>query len=790
MNEKSLRVLEYGKIIDKLAEKCTSSLGRELAEELKPQTDYSEINQRLKETSEAQAILFQRGNVPLGGIHSVIHLVKRTEIGSYLDPGQLLHLKETLAVARRLKNFFKNDNTDKRFPIIEGMTEGLNTFREIEEKIDNCILSETELSDNASPELRNIRRQILSKNDAIRNKLNSIVSSNANQKYLQDAIITMRQDRYVVPVKQEHRQSIPGLIHDQSSSGATLFVEPMVVVELNNQLKELKLKERVEIERILMEISAMIAERGTEIKANQSLLQQLDFMFAKGKLANDMQAIEPVMNKEGKLYIKNARHPLLKTNEVVANTVWLGDEFHVLVITGPNTGGKTVTLKTVGLLCLMAQSGLHVPADYGTKMTVFDQVFADIGDEQSIEQSLSTFSSHMTNIVTILEEVTPNSLVLFDELGAGTDPTEGAALAMAILEDLRYLNTRVIATTHYSELKQYALVNKEIENASVEFDVETLRPTYKLLIGVPGKSNAFEISRKLGLKDELIYSAKEFISTENIHFEDLLQNIERNRSTTEKELLEAKKARDEADRLLDEYNKKRQQVEEQKDKLIREAKREAQKLLKEAKAEAEEIISNLREMKLELEEKEMNRRIEESKKKLSNKMDSLGGDLGEQLFTQVNRKPPKNLKAGEAVKILSLDQEGYVVSPEDANGDVLIQVGIMKISMKASNLERVKAKTETKSTGVGKILKSKSEGLRRELDIRGFNLEEATLAMDKFLDDCYLAGYSPVTIIHGIGTGVLSAGIKQLLKKHRHVKSYRPGQYGEGGAGVTVVEIK
>lgn len=438
----------------------------------------------------------------------------------------------------------------------------------------------------------------------------------------------------------------------------------------------------------------------------------------------------------------------------------------------------------------MAQSGLHVPADYGTKMTVFDQVFADIGDEQSIEQSLSTFSSHMTNIVKILDEVTPNSLVLFDELGAGTDPTEGAALAMAILEHLKHLKTRVIATTHYSELKQYALVNQEIENASVEFDVETLRPTYKLLIGVPGKSNAFEISSKLGLKDDLILSAKEFISTENIHFEDLLQNIERNRSTTEKEMIEAKRARDEADKLLEDYYNKKQQVEEQKDKILRDAKREAQKLLKEAKSEADEIIVSLREMKIELEEKEMNRRIEESKKKLTQKMENLGGDLGEQLFSKVNRKPPKNLKAGESVKILSLDQEGYVVTPEDSNGEVLIQVGIMKISMNISNLERVKAKTEAKSTGVGKIVKSKTENITRELDIRGYNLEEAMLALDKFIDDCYLAGFSPVTIIHGIGTGVLGAGIKQLLKKNKHIKSYRPGQYGEGGAGVTIVEIK
>lgn len=789
MNERSLRVLEYKKIVEKLKDKCTSSLGKELAEELQPSNQLEKIIRLQKETSEAQSILIQKGNIPLDGIHDVLHYVRRTEIGSYLDPSQLLLLRDTLTVARRLKSSLKYEG-DAKYPIIQGMAEALNTFREIEEKINNCILSETEISDNASPELKHIRRQIHLKNEGIRSKLNGIISSATNQKYLQDAIITMRQDRYVVPVKQEHRGNFPGLIHDQSSSGATLFIEPMAVVELNNQLKELRLKERAEIERILREISAMIALRGTEIRGNQEILKQLDLIFAKGKLSLTMKATEPTLNHSGIILIKNGRHPLLKFEEVVPITIWLGEKFRTLMVTGPNTGGKTVTLKTVGLFSLMAQSGLHVPADFGTKLAVFDQIFADIGDEQSIEQSLSTFSSHMTNIVNILGEVTQNSLVLFDELGAGTDPTEGAALAMAIINYLRGLKTTVIATTHYSELKQFALSHEDIENASVEFDVATLRPTYRLLIGVPGKSNAFEISRKLGLTENIIESAKGFLSTENIHFEDLLQNIEMNRRAAEADREETKRMRLEAEKLKAFYQEKRNQAEEQRERVIKEAKKEAHKLLKEAKAEAEEIIQGLREMKVELEEKEMNRQIEASKRKLSDKMDEMGTSVEEIFTKQTTKKPPKNLKPGETVKVLSLNQTGHVISPQDEKGDVLVQVGIMKINIPATNLERVKEQGDVKNTGVGKIVKAKAQNVKRELDLRGLNLEEAILEVDKFIDDCAITGFSPVTIIHGVGTGVLSAGIKQMLKKNKHVKSLRPGQYGEGGAGVTIVELK
>lgn len=790
MNERSLRVLEYTKIIKALEEKCTSSLGKERVEELRPISDFNSIIGWQRETSEAQSILIKRGNVPLGGINDILHHVRRAEIGSYLDPGQLLKLAETLVAARRLKSFLKEDNKEGSFPIIYGLAQSLASLKEIEDKIDLCIISETEVSDNASSELKNIRRQISSKNDSIRNKLSSIISSVSNQKYLQDAIITMRGDRYVVPVKQEHRGNIPGLIHDQSSSGATIFVEPMAVVELNNQLKELRIKESIEIERILMEIAAMIAERADDIRSNQNILKDLDFIFAKGKLSLEMKAIEPELNMDGKIMIKNGRHPLLKSSEVVANSIWLGDEFYILVITGPNTGGKTVTLKMLGLLTLMAQSGLHVPADYGTKLAIFEQVYADIGDEQSIEQSLSTFSSHMTNIVNIMNGVTSKSLVLFDELGAGTDPTEGAALAMAILNYLREMGATSVATTHYSELKQYALSTASVENASVEFDVETLSPTYKLLIGVPGKSNAFEISKKLGLSDFLIHRARELLTREDIHFEDLLQNIEKNRTTAEKEKVEAARLRMETEKLREEYFQKNIQLQNQKDQAIKEAKREAYQILKQAKKDADEIVDSLKGLRMELEEKEMNKKIEESRKNISGKMNKLSEGMNQQLIVKTNKKPPKDLKVGESINILSLNQTGFIISPEDENGEVQVQVGIMKVKMHISNLERAKVEKETKKTGTGKIMRSKADSVKTEVDLRGQNLEEAMLEVDKYLDDSYIAGLTHVTIIHGIGTGVLSAGLKQMFKKHKHIKSFRDGVYGEGGAGVTIVQLK
>ena len=791
MNERTLRVLEYTKIIDMLADKCTSDLGKDLVKKLKPMKDINQIKIAQQETSETESILIKRGNVPLSGINDIIPLVKSTEIGSYLDPGQLLYLKDTLTVARRLKTFFKEEKEENNeYPIVQGLINSLNIVKDIEEKIKNSILSETEVSDNASNELKNIRRMISSKHDAIRTRLNSIINSPSNQKFLQDSIITIRQDRYVVPVKQEYRSQFPGLIHDQSSTGATLFIEPMVIVELNNELKELKLQERKEIERILMEISAMIADRGEEIKVNQTILQRLDFIFAKGKLSISMKGIEPELNQNKQINIKNGRHPLLKADEVVPTNIWIGDDFNTLVITGPNTGGKTVTLKTVGLLSLMAQSGLHVPADYGTKLAVYDEIYADIGDEQSIEQSLSTFSSHMVNIVEILKKVTSKSLVLLDELGAGTDPTEGAALAMSILNYLKDLECSVIATTHYSELKQYALINEKVENASVEFDVETLRPTYRLLIGVPGKSNAFEISKRLGLSDEIIEGAKQFLTSENIEFEDLLQNIEENQRSAEKDREEAKAIRLEAENILDDYLKKKEKIERQEENLIKQAKKEAYNIIKEAKEEAELIIEELRQLKIEAEEREINRKLEAARKQMDTKLGSLAEGFEEKLFTKTSKKPPKNLKPGDTVKVLSLNQVGHVIDPPNDNGEVFIQVGIMKMNIHISNLESADEKESKIQKGISRIVKKKTSNIKMEIDLRGMDLEESFIEVDKYLDDAYLANLNEVTIIHGIGTGVLKSGIKQMLKNHRHVKKYRDGKYGEGGAGVTIVQLK
>lgn len=789
MNNKSLKVLEYFKIIDKLSEKCTSQLGRNVVDQLEPILNIDQIRKMQKETSEAHGLLIKRGSVPLAGIYDILQLIRLTEIGSYLNPSQLLTVRKTLTVARRMKAFLKEED-NKDFPILSSLISNLNQFKSIEERIERSILSETEISDNASPALRDIRRSIVNKNDSIKGKLNSIITSTSYQKYLQDAIITIRQERYVVPVKQEYRSNVPGLIHDQSSSGATLFIEPMAIVELNNQLKELRLKEKEEIERILMEISAEIAQSADEIKTNQSILKEVDFIVAKGKLALEMKGIEPQINSDKKVRIKNGRHPLIDAKEVVPTNIWLGDDFSILVITGPNTGGKTVTLKTVGLLTLMAQSGLHVPADYGTKLSIFDEVFADIGDEQSIEQSLSTFSSHMTNIVNILGNVSSNSLVLFDELGAGTDPTEGAALAMSILDCLKSMKTTVIATTHYSELKQYALINDKVENASVEFDVETLRPTYRLLIGVPGKSNAFEISSKLGLPDFIISSARQLLTKETIEFEELLQSIEKNKVESERDKSQSERLRQEAEKIHESYLNKKQKIEEQREKIVREARREAALLVKEAKKESEEIISDLRKLKLEQEEKEINKKIEESKVKLRKKAESLEEIIEESLFSKKSNKPPQNLKPGEAVKVLSLNQVGYVVEPTNKNNEVLVQVGIMKMNIPLTNLLRAEEAKTTQKVGVGKIVKNKADKIKTEIDVRGKNLEESMLEIDKYLDDAYIAGLNEVTIIHGVGTGVLKAGIKQMLKKHRHVKEFREGAYGEGGHGVTMIQLK
>ncbi|MCG8539930.1 MAG: endonuclease MutS2 [Clostridia bacterium] len=788
MNERTIRVLEYKKIGDKLKKLTTSTLGKELVEKLTPINNFDEVKNRLMETSEAVSIVIQRGNVPIGPIYDLGRYLKVAEIGSYLYPGQLLEVGDTLRTARVLKNFITSSNYKEASPL-QSLISNISTYKNIEQRIEKAIIGPDEISDNASPTLRNIRRQIENKNLSVRNRLNSIINSSRTQKYLQDAIITIRQDRFVIPVKAENKRDVPGLVHDQSSSGATLFIEPMAIVEMNNELKELKLKEKAEIERILKEISGEIGEVSENIRINQEILAKLDFIFAKAKLSLSMKAIEPELNNNGYIRIKNGRHPLINPNEVVPTNIWIGDKFDTLLITGPNTGGKTVTLKTVGLMVLMTQSGLHIPADYGTEISMFNQIYADIGDEQSIEQSLSTFSSHMTNIVGILENVSKKDLVILDELGSGTDPTEGAALAMAILTHLYKRGVKTIATTHYSELKQFALAKEGIENASVEFDIETLSPTYRLLIGVPGKSNALEISRRLGLSEEIINKSKEFVTNEDIEFEEIISTIETDRKTAEKERDEAIRLRLEVQRLKEDYERKYEKLNAQRDRELKAAKEEARRILKESKKEADEIIKELRNIYRDV-GSERNKKIEELRKKMKGNIEALHEPVyfAEDISLS---EPPRDLNVGDIVKVLSLNQEGSVLTKPNQNGELTVQVGIMKINVKISNLRLLKAKKEDiKKTSIGSIMKSKTQTIRNEVDLRGQTLEEALINIDKYLDDAYLAKLQQVTIIHGKGTGALRKGMKDYLRGHAHVKSFREGIYGEGGSGVTIVELK
>lgn len=792
MNQKSLRVLEFNKIVDILKTKVSSSLGLKYIENLTPSSDYEEVKYMLEETSQAQGILLKRGAVGLNGIHDIEDKAKRAEIGASLDPGSLIKIADTLRVARNLKNTLASSEEEEfSYPIIQGLSNSLYVYRDVEDKIYNAIVSEIEISDNASSELRDIRRRIVQKNQSIRSKLNSIISSTTYQKYLQDAIISVRGDRFVVPVKAEYRSYVSGIIHDQSSSGATLFIEPMSIVDMNNELRQLRLKEQEEIERILSELSALVGEISHDIISNQEILGKLDFAFAKGKLSITMKAVEPNLNEDKFINIKAGRHPLLDAETVVANDIYLGRNFHTLLITGPNTGGKTVTIKTVGLFAIMTQSGLHIPANYGSSMCVFDNVFADIGDEQSIEQSLSTFSSHMTNIVSILKDVTENSLVIFDELGAGTDPIEGASLAIAILEDVKMAGAKCIATTHYTELKNYALTKEGVENAAVEFDVDTLSPTYRLLMGIPGKSNAFEISKKLGLSEYIISRAREFIDDSNIELEDVLQEAEKSRLKAIEEREEAEKLKAEIEKVKQEYDERLAKITSQRDKLIEQAKSEAFRITRGAKEEVDNIIKELRQMENEMASKEKNRKIEALRKELSSSMGALQPSVESMIVPKVATKEIKNLKPGDEVKVITLNQNGSVISVDERKKEAVVQIGIMKMTLPFKSLQKAKADVKTTVTkGTRNIIKSKSGRVKSEVDLRGMNLEEAIMEVDKYLDDACVAGLEYVTIIHGIGTGVLKSGIQEVLKKNKHVKSQRPGQYGEGGAGVTIAVLK
>lgn len=789
MKERTLRVLEYQKIIDRLVEKASSSPGKSLCSALKPNSELDQISEMLRETSEAVDMMIQYGTPPIGPIYEQKNSLKTAKIGGCLTPKQLLEIGDSLRTARVLKKFLTTSESNReKYPILTGFADQINVLNELEKEIERCIVSDTEVSDHASSELNRIRRTIDSKNASIRSKLESMITSVSYQKFLQDSIITIRQDRFVIPVKSEHKNQVKGLVHDQSAKGSTVYIEPMAVVELNNELRTLKLDEEKEIERILRNLTGFVADHVETIELNMVALSQLDFIFAKGKISLEMKAVEPELSDQLDFRIKNGRHPLLPKDEVVPSNVWLGEHFTTLLITGPNTGGKTVTLKTVGLLTLMAQAGLHVPADYGTRIAVFDQIFADIGDEQSIEQSLSTFSSHMTNIVSILEEITPNSLVLFDELGAGTDPTEGAALAMSILDELGKRHIRTMATTHYSELKTYAISNDWIENASVEFNVETLSPTYKLLIGIPGKSNAFEISKKLGLPENLIQQARAYVHQDNIAFEDIIASIEKSRKTAEIERDEAIRIRLEVEKLKKNLADKEGKWLEKRDEMMRKAKEEAKDLLREAKDEVDEIIRSMREIKKENSQNK-NKEIEEMRRRLQS-------ELGKMTDTVIDADieselAPEKVLIGDSVKVLSINQDGTVLTLPNDKGELTVQVGLMKMNVNLKQLVLLsKKKKDDKVYQKLKETRSTSMSISPEFDVRGENLEDAITKVDKYLDDAALSSLSHVRIIHGKGTGVLRKGLHEHFKRHPHVKKFEFAAYNEGGNGATVIELK
>jgi len=783
LEQKTLNVLEFNKILEMLISEATNDLSRKKIQELFPFSDINKIKTLQDELSIVISLLLRKGTPRISGMKDITSALKRAEIGGVLNTTELLNVAEVLKIARNLLSYYDEKS------ILDCYFDALTDNRKIEEAIFSAIISEEEISDSASVELASIRRQITNTHGKIRESLNSIIHSTKYQKYLQESIVTMRNGRYVVPVKSEHKGDVSGIVHDMSSTGSTLFVEPNVVVNANNHLRELDIKEQAEIERILAELTSKVSEIIHELFVNQRTIADLDFLFAKARLALKMKANTPSINDKGIIRIEKGRHPLLNQQTVVPVTVYLGDEFKTLVITGPNTGGKTVALKTVGLFCLMASSGLAIPAADRTEICILENIFADIGDEQSIEQSLSTFSSHMTNIVHILNKITPNSLVLFDELGAGTDPTEGAALAIAILKHIKEIGALTVATTHYSEIKIYALTTEGVENASCEFDVNSLKPTYKLLIGVPGKSNAFAISKRLGLPEYIIEKANEHLSEENIRFEDVISNLENSRQLAEMDKQTANRYKRDIELLKNELELEKQKIADTKQKLTATAQRESKRIIEDTKKEMEEIIEEIRLAQKEQTHQELNKTLTEAKTKFNTKLKN--ADNSQITPKKQNNDIPKNLISGSSVFIIDIGQNGTVLDPPKADGNVALQVGIIKITSHISNLRLVKdVQTEksalNKSRGGGLRL----EGIKNEIDLRGNTLEDAIMLTEKYIDDAYLSSLNQVTVIHGKGTGVLRKGVHDMLKRHPNVKSYRLGVYGEGENGVTVVELK
>ena len=790
MNNKTLIKLEFDKIISMLENEASSFRGKQLCRRLKPVTDLTKIDLLQEQTAAAFTRIIKKGRISFGDAAPVEESLKRLEIGGALNTAELLRICRLLSNTARAKSYGRHDTQEDLADCLDIYFDGLEPLTPLSNEIERCIISEDEISDDASSALKHIRRSINNLNDRVHTTLSGLVNGSLRT-YLQDALITMRGDRYCIPVKAEYRSQVQGLIHDQSASGSTLFIEPMAIVKLNNDLKELYVQEQDEIRKILASLSEEAAQYIEEIRTDYRSLTDMDFIFARGALALTMRASRPILNEEGRIRIREGRHPLLDQKKVVPITVSLGDEFSLLIITGPNTGGKTVSLKTVGLLTLMGQAGLHIPAGDRSEIAVFRQVYADIGDEQSIEQSLSTFSSHMTNIVSFLKKVDDRSLVLFDELGAGTDPTEGAALAIAILSHLHKRNIRTMATTHYSELKIYALSTPGVENACCEFDVESLRPTYRLLIGIPGKSNAFAISGKLGLPGYIIDDAKKRLSEQDVSFEDLLSDLEASRRTIEKEQAEIAAYKKEAETLKRQAVQKQEKLEEQRDRIIREANEKANAILREAKEVADETIRNFHKFgKENISAAEMEKERERLRKKIKDTSASAS------LKTNKPKKTykPSDFKLGESVKVLSMNLTGTIGSLPDARGNVTVQMGILRSQVNISDLEIIEevspyAPKRMNRTAKSKIKMSKSLSVSPEINLLGKTVDEAVAELDKYLDDALLSHLNSVRVVHGKGTGALRKGIHEYLRRQKHVKSYRLAEFGEGDAGVTIVEL-
>lgn len=791
MNQKALKVLEYDKIIQLLAEQATSDAGKKRCLELVPMTDKQLITDAQAQTADALSRIYRKGNISFGGLKDPGFQMKRLEIGGCLNAAELLSICTLLEITRRAKAYSRENRDDLPADSLDVLFAGLEPLTPLLEEIRRCILAEDEISDNASPALHSVRRTIRNINDKIHGAMNNLLNSSTTRSYLQDAVITMRNGRYCLPVKAEYKGQVPGMIHDQSSTGSTLFIEPMSVVKLNNDLKEAFLKEQEAIETVLAELSNLTAQYAAYLLDNYRILADLDFIFAKANLAKIQNGMAPIFNTEGRIRIRQGRHPLLDPKKVVPIDVHLGDTFHLLIITGPNTGGKTVSLKTVGLFTLMGQAGLHIPAKDRSELAIFDDVYADIGDEQSIEQSLSTFSSHMTNIVSILKHATPQSLVLFDELCAGTDPDEGAALAISILDRLRQDGIRTMATTHYSEIKLYALSTTGVENACCEFSVQTLSPTYRLLIGIPGKSNAFAISSKIGLPTDLIEDAKTRITKENENFEDVIADLEQSRLTIEKEQAEINRYKEEAASLKKQLEEKQERLNRSRDRVLQEANQQAAAILKEAKDLADETIRNFHKYgKTHMDASAM----EKDREKIRKKMAKAQSKSSIQKKEQINHNVPKKLRLGDSVKILSMNLKGTVHTLPDAKGNLFVQAGILRYQTNIRDLilvndDATPAVHNTK-TGAGKLKMSKSLSVSPEINLIGKTVDEALMELDKYLDDAYLAHLKSVRIVHGKGTGALRKAVQGHLKRQKYVKAFHLGEFGEGDAGVTIAEFE